>query len=1364
MGNFCRQGRGRNLLNLATSVVLTCLIVTTSRAGGGFPPELLWFRPVLEPVSLSYSGSQQVLAVPARQGTIALYRISDGTLMSVIPAHDNRVNTVAFSPDGNLLASGSDDMTVKIWQVSDYGRVFSLQRSLQGHTSWVNAVAFSPDGSLLASASRDGTVRIWRVSDGTLVRTLTGHNGSVTSVAFSPDGQYLASGSEDGKVRIWNTSDGLLVRTLSDHVLAVRSVAFSPNGQLIASGGDDRNVRIWQVSDGALVRTLSGHSGSVTSVAFSPDGQYLVSGSEDRDSRIWRVNDGTLERTLAGHTFAVRSLTFLSGGGQIASGSEDKTVRIWEVSSGSLMGSISEHTNDPTAVAVYPDDTRIASAGKDGLVILRDLLTGRELNALSAHNNWVTSVAFSSDGQWMATASRDNTVRLWDARTGVGPVATLLHPNWVHHVAFSPDNTLLASACEDRHIRLWNTAGGLVRDIDTRNIDPPVPAEYVYAVAFSRDNTLVAGAMDDGTVRIWRVSDGSLVRFWNAHSGRVYSVAFSRAGNLIASAGLDGRIRLWNTTDWSLRGELSGHEGPVYSVAFSADGSFLVSGGEDNTVRYWSVPDLAPLKVLRGHTTAVRSVAFSRDGIYVASAGDDAVALWRVREAPYNAPPFVPEIFAPENGAVVPPTPTFDLRAEDANGDRVRFVLELVQGETTLTAQTDLVDSGRRLTYTWSSELASGEWRWRVKAVDAKGSEGEWSTARTFIANRAPQVAEVLEPEEGVVVSPTPTFRLRAQDAEGDQVKFLLKLIQGESEQTLETPFGESGRSLTFTVPAELASGQWQYQVKAVDAKGSEGEWSTARTFIANRSPLAVEVIEPADGSVVAPVPAFVLRTTDAEGDRVRFVLELVQGETTLTAQTDLVDSGRRLTYTWSSELASGEWRWRVKAVDAKGSEGAATEGRFTVSGDVLVQVPAELSAWGLSLQVGNKTKADLGLADVPMRVWDPTTWQYREVAPDEILVPGRGYWMKPGATTRLIIGGAPVTPPFTIHLKVGWNHISSPLLTPVAWSSDTIRVRRNNEELTLTQARQVGWIAGYAWGWNTEQARYQLVHEPNIVPGAQTQLTPWQGYWIYAHQECDLVIAPSRRAQANNRLITEQTPGPWSIRWQVQLGTHLGGVFIGGSRSAQEVTIGLPPDPPSSSPMPKIYLSRQGTPLAVDLRAEGRADTPWEVVVQVPAGGADNATLVWQGTHTAPRGVTPLLVDLQTGERKFLRTTSSHTFAVSRQGGEYRFRIEMLPANQLLKIMQARVSGGRSTGGRYTISYQLSDAAQVEVSIVANGKVVRRLANGVTRSAGMQQVTWDGRDSNGIALPAGAYMAEIKASSSDGQVVRTILPIVLTR
>jgi hypothetical protein len=384
------------------------------------------------------------------------------------------------------------------------------------------------------------------------------------------------------------------------------------------------------------------------------------------------------------------------------------------------------------------------------------------------------------------------------------------------------------------------------------------------------------------------VSNQDEVQRINAHTGRAYAVAFSRAGNVLASAGQDGVIRLWNATDWSRRGELVGHVGPVYSVAFSRDGAFVISGGEDNTVRYWSVETLAPLKVLRGHATAVKSVALSGDGLYAASANEDGLALWRVREAPYNVPPSVPEIIQPENGAVLSPTPTFVLRAEDANGDQVRFVIELVQGDTTLTLQTDLVDSGRRLSYTVANALTSGEWRYRVRAIDAKGSEGEWSATRTLIANRSPLSAEVLEPANGSVVSPTPTFVLRAQDEENDQILFEIELTQGDDTRTLRT---------------------------------------------------------------------------------------------------ELVDSGRRLSYTVADALASGEWSYRVKAIDAKGSESSHTAGVVNVANEVISTIPAGLSSWGLGLNIGNKTKADLGLAGIPIRVWDTTAQQYREVGNAEPLV-----------------------------------------------------------------------------------------------------------------------------------------------------------------------------------------------------------------------------------------------------------------------------------------------------------------------------------------------------------------------------------------
>ena len=176
-----------------------------------------------------------------------------------------------------------------------------------GHTAIVESVAFSPDGKLLASASCDHTVKLWNVADGREVRTLSGHTACVESVAFSPDGKLLASASHDETVKLWNVAEGREVRTLSGHTNGVESVAFSPDGKLLASGSYDKTIKLWNVADGREVCTLSGHTEGVESVAFSPNGKLLASGSFDKTIKLWNVADGREVRTLSGHTSEVQS-------------------------------------------------------------------------------------------------------------------------------------------------------------------------------------------------------------------------------------------------------------------------------------------------------------------------------------------------------------------------------------------------------------------------------------------------------------------------------------------------------------------------------------------------------------------------------------------------------------------------------------------------------------------------------------------------------------------------------------------------------------------------------------------------------------------------------------------------------------------------------------------------------------------------------------------------------------------------------------------------------------------------------------------------------------------------------------------------
>ncbi|MBD1925639.1 serine/threonine protein kinase [Trichocoleus sp. FACHB-90] len=240
--------------------------------------------------SVAFSPDGQLLASGSQDETIKLWQPSTGKEIHTLTGHFIRVSSVAFSPDGQILASGTCSLarTIKLWQPGTGNEIRTLGRWFSRDFSWFNCVAFSPDGHLLASGSQDETIKLWQPVTGKQIRTLTGHSRWIYSVAFSPDGQLLASGSADKTIKLWQPGTGKEIRTLSGHSGSVSSVAFSPDGQLLASGSADKTIKLWQVSTGKEICTFTGHSNLVYSVAFSPDGQLVASGSEDDTFKIWR--------------------------------------------------------------------------------------------------------------------------------------------------------------------------------------------------------------------------------------------------------------------------------------------------------------------------------------------------------------------------------------------------------------------------------------------------------------------------------------------------------------------------------------------------------------------------------------------------------------------------------------------------------------------------------------------------------------------------------------------------------------------------------------------------------------------------------------------------------------------------------------------------------------------------------------------------------------------------------------------------------------------------------------------------------------------------------------------------------------------
>jgi WD40 repeat protein len=467
---------------------------------------------------------------------------------------------VAMGPQGDWLTTGSSDGIVRIWDV-----VTGQERAtLNGHrgppatyverTATVTSVAVVTNGSWIASGSDDKTVRIWDVKTGQARAVLEGHSGTVRAVAVSPDGSWIASGSDDGSVRVWDmrtcqeqaalkghndqfdfrpvwTDGGRPVSawrriwgfrrpepwpdlritmkslriTMKRRSAMVWAVAVAPDGSWIASGSDDKTVRIWDVKTSQTRAVLEGHSGAVRAVAVAPDSNWMASGSDDGTVRIWNMGTRQEWATVKGDADRVVAVAVAPDGSWIASGSGDKTVRIWDTRTGQARAVLEGHSGAVLAVAVAPDGSWIASGSGDKTVRIWDTRTGQARAVLEGHSGAVLAVAVAPDGSWIASGSIDRTVRIWDAKTGQARVIFEDHILMVEAMAVSPDGSWIASGGEDKTVKIWDVGTTEIRTVLEGH------TQGVKALAVSPDGSWLASGSDDKTVRIWDVETGRVL-------------------------------------------------------------------------------------------------------------------------------------------------------------------------------------------------------------------------------------------------------------------------------------------------------------------------------------------------------------------------------------------------------------------------------------------------------------------------------------------------------------------------------------------------------------------------------------------------------------------------------------------------------------------------------------------------------------------------------------------------------------------------------------------------------------------------------------------------------------------------------------
>jgi len=541
----------------------------------------------------------------------------------VLLSHESSVSSVAVSPDGAFIVTGSYDKTARIWDATSRTELAVLE----GHNGWVASIAVSPDGAFIVTGSEDNTARIWDATSGTELAVLAGHKSRVSSVAVSPDGAFIVTGSNDKTARIWDATSGTERAVLEGHEGRISSVAVSPDGAFIVTGSNDKTARIWDASSGIEQAVLEGHEGAVSSVAVSPDSVFIVTGSNDNTARFWDVEGGAEQSVLEGHEGRILNLAVSPDGAFIVTGSEDNTARIWDATSGTEREVLKGHKSWVMNVAVSPDGAFIVTGSIGGTARIWDATSGTGRAVLEGHKNWVRSVAVSPDSTFIVTGSWDNTARIWDATSGTERAVLEGHEGRISSVAVSPDGAFIVTGSDDNTARIWDATSGTGRAVleghDNR----------VSSVAVSPDSTFIVTGSWDNTARIWDATSGTERAVLEGHEGAVSSLAVSPDSTFIVTGSWDNTARSWGAKNGTERAVLEGHEGAVSSVVVSPNGTFIVTGSEDSIARIWDAKSGAARAVLEGHGGAVSSVVVSPDNAFVITGSNDNTArIWEVFE------------------------------------------------------------------------------------------------------------------------------------------------------------------------------------------------------------------------------------------------------------------------------------------------------------------------------------------------------------------------------------------------------------------------------------------------------------------------------------------------------------------------------------------------------------------------------------------------------------------------------------------------------------------------------------------------------------------------------------------------------------
>ncbi|MEO5332027.1 MAG: NB-ARC domain-containing protein [Magnetococcus sp. YQC-5] len=536
--------------------------------------------------------------------------------------HTHRIASIRITRDGDKMITGSDDSTIKIWDIESK----KLLKTLRGHRGNVLGVAVSPDSKLVASAGADQSLLLWEIENGSFQR-LAGHTGTVSWCDFHPNGNYLVSASYDNTLILWDVKEKKIIHHLKGHTKEILDCAFSPDGSYIASTSEDEKIILWETETGNIYKTYRAHDGLISEFSFSADGRYVASVGYDalivRNPKNHRI---VFKQKQTDTGFI--SCVFGTKGNIIITGMVDGSIIVWSCPGGKRLFTLKEHKESVIHCAIHPDGKRMVSVSGDRSIILWDLTTKSMVYQIMEEWNAYYGTSFSPDGRLLAAASHKNGLTIWDWQKNTIEKELIMeakHLNEYNNAwdgRFFPDGQKLAAVFVDT-VCLWETASWKL--LWTKKINED---EETYCLSINHDGDHIVVGASDYNLHIFDLQ-GTIINTLEGHTGYVFDCYFHpKNSNLVIAAYTDETLRLWNIKENKEVHTMHGHTEDLYGCAVHPNGrGYSVSN--DGTMREWNLETGKEIHCFKGHKALIYGLAIHPEKNWAATASEDhTLKIW----------------------------------------------------------------------------------------------------------------------------------------------------------------------------------------------------------------------------------------------------------------------------------------------------------------------------------------------------------------------------------------------------------------------------------------------------------------------------------------------------------------------------------------------------------------------------------------------------------------------------------------------------------------------------------------------------------------------------------------------------------------